>query len=416
MSQIPHALESHMTRRQFTKLAAGGLAAFSLADCHAPGAIASRPPADATLTYAGATSATVGLAGVARGSAAEATEYALRAAALAVSDFSWLSRGDSVLIKPVCNSGNPYPATTDPVALRAMIGLLRERGAGRVLVADMSGVETLRFSKDRLRGSTRQLMHQNRMAPVVEAAGGEVHAFEEHGWDAFFEDTPAAAGSWSQPIMMPKLLNEVDHVVLMPRCARHLLAGSTLGMKAAVGWWRHDSRLEYHRDAATLAEKTADSNTVPSLTKKLRLVLTSATQVLTTFGPDQGYVAAPTTGLILASPSLVAHDMISLAWLLENRSLMPAADRDGVLKDPNTSALFINIANRVVVNWLGGIGDVLSTQRLERYDHQSIWDDRVLRRAFLNSGGVPRIELISEGGSVPPEIQDKLRADVTLTA
>ena len=416
MSRIQHESESRMTRRQFSKLAAGGLAAVALADSRAQGVIPSRPPADATLSYADATSAAVGLAGVPRGSAAEATESALRAAALAVSDFSWLSRGDSVLIKPVCNSGNPYPATTDPVALRAMIGLLRERGAGRVLVADMSGVETVRFSKDRLRGSTRQLLHQNRIAPVVEAAGGEVHAFEEHGWDAFFEDTPAAAGSWSRPIMMPKVLNEVDHVVLMPRCARHLLAGSTLGMKAAVGWWRHDSRLEYHRDAATLAQKTADANTVPSLTKKLRLVLTSATQVLTTFGPDQGYVAAPTTGLILASPSLVAHDMISLAWLLENRRLMPAADRDGVLKDPNTSALFANVVNHVVVNFLGGFGDVLNTQRLERYDHQSIWDDRVLRRAFLNSGGVPRIELISEGGSVPPEIQDKLRADVTLTA
>jgi len=65
---------------------------------------------------------------------------------------------------------------------------------------------------------------------------------------------------------------------------------------------------------------------------------------------------------------------------------------------------------------LGGIGAALRTQRLERYDHQSIWDDRVLRRAFQNSGGVPRIDLVSEGGSVPAELQDELRAKVTLTA
>ena len=68
----------------------------------------------------------VAVAAVARDAADEATLRAVRAVALAATDFSWLSRGDSVLIKAACNSGNRYPATTDPLALRAMIGLLRE--------------------------------------------------------------------------------------------------------------------------------------------------------------------------------------------------------------------------------------------------------------------------------------------------
>ena len=42
-----------------------------------------------------------------------------------------------------------------------MVGLLREKGAGRVIVADMSGVQFVRFSKDRLDGSTRALMQRN---------------------------------------------------------------------------------------------------------------------------------------------------------------------------------------------------------------------------------------------------------------
>jgi len=29
-------------------------------------------------------------------------------------DFSWLKKGDRVLIKLALNSGNPYPATSDP--------------------------------------------------------------------------------------------------------------------------------------------------------------------------------------------------------------------------------------------------------------------------------------------------------------
>ncbi|HNR51348.1 MAG TPA: DUF362 domain-containing protein, partial [Deltaproteobacteria bacterium] len=66
-------------------------------------------------------------------------KLAIRACAEAATDFSWLSRGDAVFIKPVVNSGNPYPATTSPIAVAAMIELLREKGAGRVVVGDMSG-------------------------------------------------------------------------------------------------------------------------------------------------------------------------------------------------------------------------------------------------------------------------------------
>jgi len=230
----------------------------------------------------------VAVVGVPNKSAPEVVETAVRRAAETVTDFSWLSRGDRVLIKPVCNSPNPYPATTDPVALHAMIRLLQEHGAGAITVADMSGVQFVRFSPDKVRGSSRKLMTTSGMASAIDAAGAELHAFEEPGWDAFHAENPKSGLGWSRPIMMPDVLNEVDHVVLMPRCARHVLAGSTLGLKAAVGWWRHDSRLLYHREGATLPEKTAEANTVPSLILKQRLVLTSATKVMTTFGPDQG--------------------------------------------------------------------------------------------------------------------------------
>jgi len=158
----------------------------------------------------------------------------VRAAALAATDFSWLSRGDTVLIKVACNSGNRYPATTDPIAVRAMVGLLKEHGAGRVVVADMAGVQFVRFNRDGLEGSTRELMRSNGLAQASEEAGAEVHAFEEAGWDGFFEATPQSVGAWKASVMLPSILNEVDHVVLMPRTARHLLAGSTLGFEARV--------------------------------------------------------------------------------------------------------------------------------------------------------------------------------------
>ena len=56
----------------------------------------------------------VAVEAVAKGAAAETVVAAVQRVAEAASDFSWLSRGDAVFIKPVGNSGNRYPATTSP--------------------------------------------------------------------------------------------------------------------------------------------------------------------------------------------------------------------------------------------------------------------------------------------------------------
>jgi hypothetical protein len=51
----------------------------------------------------------------------------------AATDFSWLSKGDRVLIKMALNSGNPYPATTDPwsvMGFKLAVGFLRSDSRG----------------------------------------------------------------------------------------------------------------------------------------------------------------------------------------------------------------------------------------------------------------------------------------------
>lgn len=334
----------------------------------------------------------VALAAVPKGSPPEATKEAVRQAAEAVTDFAWLQPGDTVLIKPACNSGNPYPATTDPLALSAMISLLKERGAGRVIVGDMSGVQAVRFTPDSLSGSTRELMIESGMAAAIEEAGGEVHAFEEAGWGGFYEERAPEGGHWKGPIMMPNVAREADHIVLMPRTSRHVLLGSTNALKCAVGWWRHDTRLEYHHDAASIQEKTAEANWIPTLLEKQRLVLTSATKLLAAFGPDKGTIIEPATGIVFASTDTVAHDMVSLACLLGTRAGMPEDERDGLFADPHGSGFVVDSANRIVNYWLDGVGKALSAETLVRNDWSAIWDDRVLSRAFVLAGGVPQVE------------------------
>ncbi|MCX5839129.1 MAG: DUF362 domain-containing protein [Deltaproteobacteria bacterium] len=349
--------------------------------------------------------AKVFLAGVGKGAPEQVIKRAVRNAAEAATDFSWLSKKDAVLIKPVNNSGNPYPATTSPTAIAAMVEILKEKGAGRVIVGDMSGVQYLRFSPTSLSGSSRALMASSGVAKAVQASGAEMHCFEEGGWNAFYEDFPAAGSNWKRGLMMPNILKEVQHIVLMPRCSRHILAGSSLGLKAAVGYWRHDTRLEYHRDAATLQEKTAEGNTVATLSTKQRLVISAADKLLTTFGPDKGYVFEPERGLIIASGSVVAHDMVSLAWLLENRSIIPASERDGFV---DTSTVVPRIANHMVTHWLGGWKPALASETMTKNSIDTIWNDRVLTHSYDIFGGVPSVLLEAANSALPEALKNRL--------
>jgi uncharacterized protein (DUF362 family) len=353
------------------------------------------------------------LAGMSRGATEQVARLAVRAAAEATTDFSWLSKGDAVFIKPALNSGNPYPATTSPIAIGAMIELLKEKGARRVIVGDMCGIEHVKLSPRGLTGSSRRLMEASGMARAVQAAGAEVHFFEEAGWNAFYEDVPTTGSHWKNRLMMPNILKEVQHIILMPRCGRHVLAGSTLGLKAAVGYWRTDTRLEYHRDASTFHEKTAEGNTVETLRKKQRLVLSAADKILTTFGPDQGHVLQPENGLVIASESVVAHDMVSLAWLLENRRNISLS---GTEKLKDSSPWVATIGNYYVVNKLGGWGSMFASEKLNKNDIHAIWDDRVLNQAYQVFGGVPRVIPEAVNNVFPEDLKNRLSEMTTRLA
>ncbi|MFO8058596.1 MAG: DUF362 domain-containing protein [bacterium] len=388
-----------MSRREFEKVLAAGTAAASLpwgkARAEAPEAM-------------------VHVAGVKKGSPEDELKNAVKETALSASDFSWLSKGDSVFIKPALNSGNPYPATSSPAGVAAMVELLKDKGAARVVVSDMAGIEHVKLTRDGLKkGSTRKLMEQAGLAEAARSAGAELYFPEEDGWDAFFEDPLAQGSSWKGGVMMPSILKDMDHVVLMPRTSRHVLAGSTLGMKAAVGYWRTDTRLEYHKDASTFQEKTAEANTASTLLEKQRLVLTVATHVQTTFGPDKGHVVNPETGLVIASDSIVAHDMASLAWLIMNRKETPESNKS-LTKDPYVSQTAVSVTNRGAVMLLGGALDAARTHKLVRNDLEAVRDDRVLQRAFAIFGGKPAVQLIDVNKNVPAEIIKQMKNTMSL--
>lgn len=237
----------------------------------------------------------------------------------AATDFSWLSKGDRVLIKIALNSGNPYPATTDPWSVHCMVKALKEKGAGRILVGDQSGFGTVQWTKDRKEGSSRQLAKTAGLLKVIEDSDAEPCFFEEYGWDAYRPAIPEGKHHWKRPIMVPTKLDEVDHIIYLPRVSSHILAGNTLGLKLAVGFLRSDSRGGFHRGGKNFYAMYEEINHIPSIESKLRLIVSSGRSVLTLFGPNEGPTVEPDYGLALASENLLAHEMMAYAWLQWNR-------------------------------------------------------------------------------------------------
>ncbi|MDQ1336922.1 MAG: hypothetical protein QG552_3872 [Thermodesulfobacteriota bacterium] len=347
------------------------------------------------------------MAAVPRGSNEKSVVAAVRRVAEAASDFSWLSRGDTVFIKPVSNSPNPYPATTSPLSVRGMVRLLIEKGAGRVIVGDQPGVQSVYQDKRGQKGSSRDVCLQNGLQQAALESGAEVHYFDESGFDAFFADHPEHMSHWKGKLLFPNILNRVDHIVLLPRVSRHALAGVTLGLKAAVGWLRDDSRLELHRDAATFFEKIAEINDAKMLRDKLRLVLSMATKVQTTFGPDRGFAAEPDPGIVFGSESLLAHDMVSLGWLLWNREHnTPPAQltwfRDPYLTHPG-------MMNRIFVGLTWGVGAFLNGESYSRVPVCSVGTEPILSRAAALWGGFPLLDLVDVNGTLPESIRRYLK-------
>lgn len=382
MSEMPlrHCRKHALSRRQFLHAgaitAAGATAASLGLSTVARAATTSPLPVGAPQRVA--------VAGVRRGADAATVAAAVRDAAATATDFSWLAAGDRVLLKVMCNSPNPYPATTHPGAVTALAELLRQRGA-RVWVGDQSGVQFVHHTRDGQRGSTRANMRNNGLEQAALAGGAELACFEEAGYDAYFAAQPASGSHFRDEIFLPQIVREVDHIIYLPRVSKHVLAGSTLGLKGAVGWLREDSRHELHREGATFLAKCADINGAREIRERLRLVLTVGTQVQTSFGPDTGHVATPDVGLVIASESMVAHDIASCAYLLE----VSERDTPWAARTFDPYPQLASFINRTFVSYVWGADQFTAVESYDAPRLTSPWSCPVLARGCEIFGGRP---------------------------
>jgi hypothetical protein len=275
----------------------------------------------------------------------------------ATDNLSWLSEGETVLLKPALNSPDPYPSTTHPLAVSVTAELLAERGA-KVIIGDQSGIEhVLHHPGGVIRGSTIENYAKSGMGDRNDS---RFESFEDGGWDTgFFHHHSACTASWRDGFYITSWIKKVDHIISLPRISTHSQAGATLGLKIMVGMLREDSRMEFHangplnrfiiRSAKGSTLTSSDDGTGTFFEKiveisdairdKLRLTLFLATEVQATFGPDRygirmgpiglgrSYIVRPDPGLVFGSADQIAAEAMALSVLKDAKRSLPLLPR-----------------------------------------------------------------------------------------
>lgn len=242
-------------------------------------------------------------------------------------DFSWLNKGDRILVKLALNSGNPYPATSDPWALECLLKVLKEHGATRIYVGDQSGVRNVYWtSQGQVRGTSRAFAQATGLLAVIERNGATPVFFEERGYPAYIETVPADEHHWKRPMQITSFVNEVDHIIYLPRLGSHGLADISSGMKIGVGFLREDSRKLFHQGGENFYAMYSEISEVPEIKSRLRLVTSSGRSVMTLIGPDAGHIVEPESAPIFASENLLAHELFAYAFLQYTRETMTPKD------------------------------------------------------------------------------------------
>lgn len=200
-----------------------------------------------------------------------------------------IEKGDDVLLKPNFNTADPPPASSDPEFVKAVIELLFEHGAGKVVVGESS-----MFSLH-----TRNVFKETGMLSKAEEAGAELVFFDEGRWVKV-----PTGGKYLKTVSLPETALNATKLVYVCCMKVHKFAKFTLSLKLAVGFMKPSERMLLHM--RHLEEKIADLN----LVVRPSLIIMDGRKCFINGGPACGELREP--NVVLASGDRVAIDVEAL--------------------------------------------------------------------------------------------------------
>jgi len=205
-----------------------------------------------------------------------------------------ISAGDKVIVKPNFNSDDPFPASSDPEFVKAVVSLLYDSGASSVVIVESSGMPWL---------PTKNVLRKMGMLKAAKECGAEVRVLDDRKW----VDIEIEGKRWKKISIAQDALEKDAKFVWLPCMKTHRYARFSLSLKLSVGLL--DFRLRGDLHAAHLEEKIAELN----LAVHPNLIIMDGRKCFTTGGPDVGHVEEP--NIILASGDRIAIDVEALKIL-----------------------------------------------------------------------------------------------------
>jgi uncharacterized protein (DUF362 family) len=200
----------------------------------------------------------------------------------------FIKKGEVVLLKPNFNTADPFPASSDPEFLKAVIELVYDCGAKIVIIGDSSTASL----------NTRKVMEKLKIFDLQNMERPpKIYVFEEREWVK--KEIPKA--KYLKSVSLSEILDRADKLILLPCLKTHFLAQFTGSLKLSVGFMKPLQRVWLH--ARKIQEKIAELNKII----KPDLIIMDARKCFINKGPAKGQVREP--GLILASTDRVAIDV-----------------------------------------------------------------------------------------------------------
>lgn len=235
----------------------------------------------------------------------EDRERGVRKAVELLGAVEWPFDGVHVVLKPNFNSDDRFPGSTHNDTLRALVGLLRELGSGRITIADRSGASWV----------TEEVLAKKGIPQLAEESGVDLVATDTQPPEAW-ERVEVPNGHWKRGVEIPKLFLNAEAILQTCCLKTHRFDGHfTMSLKNAVGVVAKDSVFDGYsymgemHGSPHIREMIAEINQLYTPD----LVVMDAIDAFVQGGPATGALEHP--GLILASTDRIAIDAVGVAIL-----------------------------------------------------------------------------------------------------
>jgi uncharacterized protein (DUF362 family) len=230
---------------------------------------------------------------------------------------------DRVLLKPNFNTADPYPASTDLDFLQAVIEIIKEANPKEIIV----GESCTYFL------NTEKVCQAKGAPAIMEKANVTWHNFEKGEW----VKVPVLGGKYFKSVSIPKIVQEVDKIILLPCLKTHRLAKFTMSLKITIGMLKPIQRGPLH--LSNLEPRTSE---VASIIKP-DLIIMDGRKCFVTQGPEKGDIETP--NILMASNDRVAIDIEGLKILQSYKAKNKLGDDPWAL-DQIKTAIDLDIGSK----------------------------------------------------------------------